>query len=193
MSFVDGENGAKRGLNIYMTNDNSLTTLMLSYVSTHITLYILEGKLYFLKMRIRHHDFTRSSKLICLISANWCIVMHLYNVLWVHTQKCGTQVDTIKIAEKFGLVQTLILGPFRCYFNRLALILVYHYADCTSEPRTRCQVRMTHPLWWKRTNNYPDNKVHGANMRPTWVLSAPDGPHIGPMNLAVRVLIWGSR
>ena len=24
-------------------------------------------------------------------------------------------------------------------------------------------------------------------MRPTWVLSAPDGPHVGPMNLAIRV------
>ena len=24
---------------------------------------------------------------------------------------------------------------------------------------------------------YPDSKVHGANMGPTWVLSAPDGPH----------------
>ena len=34
---------------------------------------------------------------------------------------------------------------------------------------------------------YPDSKVHGANMGPTWVLSAPDGPHIGPMNLAIRV------
>ena len=33
-----------------------------------------------------------------------------------------------------------------------------------------------------------DNKVHGANMGPTWVLLAPDGPHVGPMNLA----IWGS-
>ena len=31
-----------------------------------------------------------------------------------------------------------------------------------------------------------DNKVHGANMGPTWVLSAPDGPHVGPMNLAIR-------
>ena len=25
-------------------------------------------------------------------------------------------------------------------------------------------------------------------MGPTWVLSAPDGPHIGPMNLAIREL-----
>ena len=32
----------------------------------------------------------------------------------------------------------------------------------------------------------PDNKVHEANMGPTWVLSVPDGPHVGPMNLAIR-------
>ena len=24
-------------------------------------------------------------------------------------------------------------------------------------------------------------------MEPTWVLSAPDGPHVGPMNLAIGV------
>ena len=35
----------------------------------------------------------------------------------------------------------------------------------------------------------PDNKVHGASMGPAWVLSAPGGPHVGPMNLA----IWGGR
>ena len=32
----------------------------------------------------------------------------------------------------------------------------------------------------------PDSKIHGANMGPTWVLSAPDGPHVGPMDLAIR-------
>ena len=36
--------------------------------------------------------------------------------------------------------------------------------------------------------NIPDSKVHGANLGPNWVLSAPDGPHIGPMNLAPREL-----
>ena len=35
----------------------------------------------------------------------------------------------------------------------------------------------------------PDSKVHGANMGPTWVLSAPDGPHVGSMNLAIRDVI----
>ena len=33
--------------------------------------------------------------------------------------------------------------------------------------------------------NVPDNNVHGANMGPTWILSAPDGPHVGPINRAI--------
>ena len=37
----------------------------------------------------------------------------------------------------------------------------------------------------------PDSKVHGANMGPTWVLSAPDGPHVDPMNLAIRDILQG--
>ena len=36
---------------------------------------------------------------------------------------------------------------------------------------------------------YPDSMVHGANMGPTWVLSAPDRPNVGPMILAIRVRI----
>ena len=32
---------------------------------------------------------------------------------------------------------------------------------------------------------YPDNKVHEANMESTWVLSVPDGPHVGLRNLAI--------
>ena len=34
---------------------------------------------------------------------------------------------------------------------------------------------------------YPDSKVQGANMGPTWVLSARDGPHVGPMTFAIWV------
>ena len=30
-----------------------------------------------------------------------------------------------------------------------------------------------------------DSKIHGTNMWPTWVLPAPDGPHVGPMNLVI--------
>ena len=31
----------------------------------------------------------------------------------------------------------------------------------------------------------PDSKVHGANMGPTWVLSAPGGSHVGLMDPAI--------
>ena len=34
---------------------------------------------------------------------------------------------------------------------------------------------------------YPDSKVCVANMGPTWVLAAPGGPHVGPMNFAIRL------
>ena len=37
----------------------------------------------------------------------------------------------------------------------------------------------------------PDSKVHGVNIGPHWVMSAPDGPHVGSMTLAIRGVIWG--
>ena len=36
----------------------------------------------------------------------------------------------------------------------------------------------------------PDSNIQGAN---TSVLSAPDGPHVGPMNLAFRVVLRQKR
>ena len=32
--------------------------------------------------------------------------------------------------------------------------------------------------------NYPDSKVHGANMGPIWGRQDPGGPHVGPINFA---------
>ena len=40
---------------------------------------------------------------------------------------------------------------------------------------------------FKQSHSIPDSKVHGANIGPTWVLSAPDGPHVGPMKLALAM------
>ena len=33
--------------------------------------------------------------------------------------------------------------------------------------------------------NTPDSKIHETNMGPTWILLAPGGPHVGPMNLSI--------
>ena len=35
-----------------------------------------------------------------------------------------------------------------------------------------------------------DSKGHGADMRTTWALLAPDGPHVGPMNRGIKDKIW---
>ena len=35
---------------------------------------------------------------------------------------------------------------------------------------------------------FPDSKFRGDNMGPTWVLSVPDGPHVGHMNLLSELL-----
>ena len=40
----------------------------------------------------------------------------------------------------------------------------------------------------KERRDTPDSKVHGANMGPTWALSALDGLHIGPMNPSSHII-----
>ena len=43
-------------------------------------------------------------------------------------------------------------------------------------------------VWQKKFwQNYPDNKVHGANTGPTWDRQDPGGPHVGHVNLAIWV------
>ena len=37
----------------------------------------------------------------------------------------------------------------------------------------------------QQIENIPDNKVHGANMGPTWGRQDPGGPHVGHMNLVI--------
>ena len=36
---------------------------------------------------------------------------------------------------------------------------------------------------------YPDSKVHGANVGPTWGRQDPGGPHVGHTNFAIWVLM----
>ena len=61
---------------------------------------------------------------------------------------------------------------------------------CTDPPEctiSRPKPNQTSKVGWSvmSQGGIPDSKVHGANMGPTWILSAPGGPHVGPMNLAI--------
>ena len=46
--------------------------------------------------------------------------------------------------------------------------------------------RVGYGMWWL-VRRYPDSKVHGANMGPTWGRQDPGGPHVGHMNLAIWI------
>ena len=64
---------------------------------------------------------------------------------------------------------------FQIYVDRFSSYMSW---ACLNIQQNRCQQ-------WTVTDNNPDSKVHGANMGPTWVLSAPGVPLGGPINLAV--------
>ena len=70
------------------------------------------------------------------------------------------------------------LRTMLCNYIPLSNVIIY--------PRYKYQI-LSHNSWIISSIPYPDSKVHGANMGPTLVLSAPDGPHVGPMNIAIRV------
>ena len=79
------------------------------------------------------------------------------------------------------------------HFNWQHSSLVVEICDLLSQiyPETRRPTSNANTDWGmagfvNSILNTSDSNVRGANMGPTWVLSAPDGPHVGPMNLAIK-------
>ena len=62
------------------------------------------------------------------------------------------------------------------------------YFSTTRHTARSFSKEFTDACFSKKLLHYPDIKLHGANLGPTWVLSVPDGPLVGPMNLAIRVI-----
>ena len=60
------------------------------------------------------------------------------------------------------------------------------YSSYMQDKQYMQETIMDASLYTSWRNIDPDSKVHGANMGPTWVLSAPDGPHVGPWTLLSR-------
>ena len=108
--------------------------------------------------------------------------------LWCHCNEkwCGdkplkaqlkTGTDPIILSWNNDGLQSF--WSFTKYCMTLLLLLMSTKNICAQN--TNCCLHLL--------EGYPDSKVYGANMGPTWVLSAPDGPHVGPMNFAIRVEI----
>ena len=79
------------------------------------------------------------------------------------------------------------------YFSFVILWLSIRYydmgLDCSSAGKLIICNTMFGVNYSFRMVISPDNNVHVANMGSTSVLSAPDGPHVGPINLAIRVRV----
>ena len=78
-----------------------------------------------------------------------------------------------------------------CFIGHIPFSGYYFYVvfwDYLEAPNSQTVMWILLPFQsFSYQHNFPDNKIHGANMGPTWVLSAPDGPSVGPMNLAIWV------
>ena len=97
------------------------------------------------------------------------------------------QYNMPRFTSCFVIVYTMLLHELRIgvriFSNEGLLVLYLGYVPELAYGS--CCVSDQYEDYKSRT--FPDSKIHGAYMGPTWVLSAPDGPHVGPMNLANRV------
>ena len=94
----------------------------------------------------------------------------------------------------FGLAYQLSRWKFQIHLAINGKDIFFQGTDhiplCSSEKSCTCSKNATVTVL---SAIYPDSKVHEANTGPTLVLSAPDGPHVGPMNFAIReyhLLVW---
>ena len=127
--------------------------------------------------------------------------------LWWHMQNCHKLDHYSSHKSSIYLAMTISWAPKACFIGVPENVL------CTSQWLIESLSKPLDVLWghktiissicshcdislrwmpYSLTNNYPESKVNGANMGPTWVLSAPHGPHVGPMNLVIRVINTGS-
>ena len=83
----------------------------------------------------------------------------------------------------YNASKTMIISPNHISIVEISIQRFYLLGMRYSPWTTDFQYNFLDIMWTK--GNIPDSKVHGTNMGPTWVLPAPDGPHVGPMNLAI--------
>ena len=115
-------------------------------------------------------------------------------------QLCVSELVYARVCRLFGAIKAIIISldqhismKFDFSFNFQTCVFVKTFGNVMYKMSA---ILFRH--WWNKGTNdmntlsraiaivFPDKKVHGANMGPTWVLSAPDGPHVGPMNLAIK-------
>ena len=72
----------------------------------------------------------------------------------------------------------------RCWWG-VDEISIQHIFMCTTYTKNTSARRCVLSYGISVHMSYKHPWVQGANMGPTWVLSAPDGPHVGPIYFAI--------
>ena len=118
--------------------------------------------------------------------------IHSWRFLYIHVNSFLIAAPLVQILCGFSFI-SLSPIPLNLIFCKSQLL-------CPDPPdvkipnmskQTCCDVSWYDCQQWTATKQpmfFSESKVHGVNIGPTWVLSAPDGPHVCPMNLAIRVL-----
>ena len=137
--------------------------------------------------KLRNNDRHISST--CLYNKwNWNVTRHL--ILFYHVYKLMRFLIVHKVCNTLHLINACKCTFYAWYVSVGApkmrqlyryMVLFSHYHDNHDNIRDLWEV-----AYWSRQHIFvyridPDNKVCGVNMN----LSAPDGPHVGPMNLAI--------
>ena len=140
--------------------------------------------------RATHQQNTTKHRSVCIIRGVYCawdwpknvnVYLHIaltgYIVYHsIHAMiAAGNNRGSINIC---GILLTVTLLNPEKYWCKVSMASRSCYSSLV------CQSTAKYKIFTMRQGS--DNKVHGANMGPTWVLSDPDGPHVGPMSLAPR-------
>ena len=139
-----------------------------------------------------HYDIATSPQcsqtyqLLVMMTSWYRNSFHITGLLWGNHKQGGLFLFLCCHSEQ-AVEQSLILLVIR---NATLLIWVHF-----------CDVRLHHLVPTAYTCStyiiphgyghhiYPDSKVHRANMGPIWGWQDPGGPHVGPMNFAIWVII----
>ena len=143
------------------------------------------------KQSIIHHQKARSSCPFIRLTINTVNVAALISIHLAFVSNWGT----LKLSIQKTSGHSLVWLPTPREFSPMSLLTVsaqsnnYMFLITSKWNENNNRYRylvIINRIRFRRKIPIPDNKVHGANMKPTWVLSAPDLPHVGPMNFATR-------
>ena len=159
------------------------------YTLTLITVVHFLGNFTKTHFFIRSHQMNKRRESPITISQQnvRMVKLHTFPIAYNLEQKMnGVIFKTYLMVQSFQSRENLTIASN--YGISLTLAINVRYSiSCYNE----LQVYSKSTAFFRQVS--PDTKVHGADMGPTWVLSAPDGPHDGPVNLSFRVTVylWG--